>query len=55
LPADAIFSHPGAKSAGVETKEYRCPVFPLDSPTGSLEHLENMILFQLDEGFDILP
>ena len=43
----AVFAHPGAQGAGVETKEERSPFLPLDSPTGSLEHLEDVIVFQL--------
>jgi len=39
LAGDTVFAHPGAKRAGVEAKEQRCSVFPLDSPTGCLEHL----------------
>jgi len=52
---DAVFPYPGAKSAGVDTKESRCPVFSLDAPTGFLEHLEDVVMFQLGEGFDVLP
>ncbi len=54
LTADAVFPHPGAKCAGVETKEYRRPVFTLDSPTGFLQHLEDVSVFQLGKGFDVL-
>jgi hypothetical protein len=55
LPAKAVFPHPGAKGAGVETKEHRCPVLPLDPPSGFPEHLEDVVLFQLGEGLDLLP
>jgi hypothetical protein len=55
LTVYAVFPHPGAKSAGVKTKDYCCPGFPLDSPTGFLEHLKDVVLFQLGKGFDILP
>ena len=44
----------GAQGAGVETKDYRCPGFPLDSPTGFLKHLEDIIAFHLAKGFDVL-
>ena len=55
LTSDAVFPHPGAKSAGVETKEYRRSVFPFDAPAGFLKHLKDMVLFQIGDGFDILP
>jgi hypothetical protein len=55
LSDDAVYPHPGAKGAGVETKQQRCAVCPLDSPSGFLEHLEDMVVFQLVEGFDLLP
>ena len=55
LTADAVFPHSAAKSAGVETKDYRCPGFPLDSPTGFLEHLEDIIVFPLAKGFAVVP
>jgi hypothetical protein len=55
LPAEAVFPHPGAKGAGIETEKSRCPVFPLDAPTGFLEHMEDVIVFQVGEDLDILP
>jgi hypothetical protein len=54
LTADAIFPHPGTKSAGVETKKYRCPGWPLDTPVGFLEQLEDVVLFNPGKGFDLL-
>ena len=54
-PSYSVFAHPGAKRAGVEIKKYRCPVFSLDSPTGFLENMEDVVLLQIGEGFDILP
>jgi hypothetical protein len=54
LTPDAIFPHPGAKGAGVETKEYRCPGWPLDSPGGFMENLEDVVLFQSGEGLGVL-
>ena len=55
LPADAVFVHSGAKGAGVETKEYCRPVCSINSPTGFLEHPEDVVVFQLGQGFDLLP
>jgi hypothetical protein len=52
LTEDSVFPHPGSKSADVETKEYRCPVFSLDSPTGFLEHLQDVVAFQHGEGWN---
>ena len=54
LTADAILPDPGAQRAGIETEEHRRPVLPLDAPPGFLEHLENVVLFQSDEGLDVL-
>ena len=54
MPAEAVFPHPGAKGAGVETQEQRRPVLPLDPPSGFPEHLEGVVLFQLGEGLDLL-
>ena len=50
-----MFLHPEAKRAGIEVKEQGCSVFPLDSPAGFPEDLENMVMFNLGEGFDLLP
>jgi hypothetical protein len=36
------------------TLPYCRPVLPLDAPTGFLEHLEDVVLFQSSEGFDDL-
>jgi hypothetical protein len=52
LVDDAVFPHPGAKNAGAESQEYRGPFFPLDSPTGFLGRLEDVVVFQVDESFD---
>ena len=46
LTANAVFPHPGAKSNGVEIKDYRRPVLPLDPSTGFLEHLKYVVMFQ---------
>jgi hypothetical protein len=51
---DAVFPHPCAECAGIETKDSGGSVFPLDSPTGFLEHMEDVVVFQLNEGFDSL-
>jgi hypothetical protein len=53
-PYDAVFSHPGAKGAGVQTKEYRCAVFTFDAPTGFLKYLEDVVVFEVEERFDLL-
>ena len=53
LPPDAELPHPGAKGAGVETKEERGPVLPLDAPLGVLEHLEDVVVFHLVNGLDV--
>src|SRR6185369_5045287 len=55
LSGNAVFPHPGSKSAGVETKDSRSPVFTLNAPTGFLENLEDMVLFQFGKGFDVPP
>jgi hypothetical protein len=52
LSSNAQFPHPGAQGAGVETQEECRSVFPLDAPSGLLQHLADMIVFQLGEGFD---
>ena len=54
LPHNAVFPHPGAKGACVDAQDYCCSVFPLDSPTGFQEHIEDMVVFQLNQGFDII-
>src|SRR6185369_11823504 len=55
LTADAVFLHPGAKSAGIETEEQRCPVLAINAPTGFQEHLEDVVVFHIGEGFDVRP
>ena len=52
---DAGFPHPGAKGAGVETKEYRRAVFPFYAPPGFQENLVDVVVFQLGKGFYFLP
>lgn len=52
--ADAVFAHPGAQGAGVETPQKRGAVFPLDPPAGFLQHLEVVVPFQVGQGLDVL-
>ena len=52
LPADAVFTHPGAQGAGVQAQKYRGSVFTLDTPPGIFEHLKDMIVFKVGKGFD---
>src|ERR1035437_310768 len=47
LTTDAVSPHSSPQGAGVETNDERRPVFPLDSPTGFLEHLEYVVTFHL--------
>jgi hypothetical protein len=54
LTDDAVFPHPGAKCAGIETKKSRCSVFSFDSPAGFLQNLNDVVVFQIDKGFDVL-
>jgi len=53
LADNTVFPHAGAKSAGIEVKEYRSAVFPLDAPPCLLQHLKDMVVFQNGEGFDL--
>lgn len=54
LADDTVFPHPGTEGTGVEAKEDRRPAFPFDSPTGFPEHLKDVIVLQLCQGFDLL-
>ncbi len=55
LPTDTVFAHPGAQRAGVQAQEECRAVFPLDAPVGLLQHLKDMLLLQVGEGFNLLP
>src|SRR6185369_3334107 len=55
LTVDAVFLHPGAKGAGVETKDQSCSVFTINAPTGFQEHLQDIVMFHLGEDFDVIP
>jgi hypothetical protein len=54
LTKDTVFPHSGTKSAGVQTKKYRCPGWPLYAPPGFAEHLEDVVMFNPGKGFDLL-
>ena len=54
-PDDPVFADSGAKSTGVKAQEERCPVFSLNAPLGFQEYLEDVVLFQIGEGFDLRP
>ena len=49
FPYNSVFPHTGAKGAGVETKQYRRAVFTLYAPTGFLENLQDVVVFQFDQ------
>src|SRR6185369_4845459 len=55
LPGDAVFPHSCTKSAGVQTKDSGCSALPFNAPTGFLENLEDVVLFQFGKGFDVPP
>src|SRR5512140_1387320 len=52
--SDALFPHPAAKRAGVDTQHGCRAFFTLYPPSGLLQRLDDVLAFDIDEGLAVL-